>query len=143
MNRPDSFFIVSSINLSGERGVITSPHFPQSYPSGLRVEYHVRVGNGHVKLNFTELRLSRPKYYWLIDFLKVYDGKDTSAQLLATYTNNTVRQLPVIISSNTSLTVEFRSYEKQRESTFQFRAVYSRETKGKEMKFDDVGFHLR
>ena len=126
-------FVVYSINLYGTRGILTSPHYPQSYPDNVVVTYYVQVPDGHVKLNFTELIFASSNRQFYHDNLWVYDGMNASALFLARYRNKTIKYLPVVISSSNSMTIVFASSNSnQEETTFRFKAIFTGETQGRE-----------
>uniref|UniRef100_A0A8C6L3G6 CUB and Sushi multiple domains 2 n=1 Tax=Nothobranchius furzeri TaxID=105023 RepID=A0A8C6L3G6_NOTFU len=90
-------------NLTGTRGLILSPDYPEPYPHGRECDWRVTVTLDYViSLSFNQFSLE-PSY----DFLHIYDGPDSLSPLLGSFYGTDVPDR--IESSSNTLFLAFRS----------------------------------
>uniref|UniRef100_H2ZHT6 Metalloendopeptidase n=1 Tax=Ciona savignyi TaxID=51511 RepID=H2ZHT6_CIOSA len=86
-------------SITSHMGEITSPNWPNKYPSRKDCTWHVSTTAGHmVKLVFNEFELeSQPDCAY--DHLEIYDGADATAAILGRYCGSK-RPTPIVASTN-------------------------------------------
>ena len=85
-----------------EPGTITSPNYPDDYPSSSLCWYNITSPNDLVvSLDITDFQLESS-----YDYLYVYDGPNEGERLIGSYTG-TLTNIPLIISSGRSLYLVF------------------------------------
>uniref|UniRef100_A0A8C4QUT2 Metalloendopeptidase n=1 Tax=Eptatretus burgeri TaxID=7764 RepID=A0A8C4QUT2_EPTBU len=122
------------------QGTITSPNWPQRYPSRKECTWKITAPPGHhVHLVFNEFELE-PHEECNYDHVEVYDGKDVEEPLLGRYCG--ARHPPPATSSNSFLFVRFTSdASKQRKG---FRATHTTECGGEleaSLRTDEIWSH--
>ena len=135
--------LVERVDLHRLNGTITSPYYPNSYHfeefEDFTYIYHVEIPFGHVILNFTEINLAGRIFDYgniISDYISVYDGNETSAAKLRTFSPSQTDKRPaVFVSSSNQITVKFRakSLHINQEKIYRFKAFY---TTAKSGKFD-------
>ena len=93
--------------------------------------FHVTVPNGHVMLNFTEIRLASGRYS--NDRLRIYDGNTTAESAeLQYFEGKTPVVVPALfLGSSNSITVKFYANDHfVPEGTYRFKALYTLNTQG-------------
>lgn len=89
------------------------------------------VPNGHVMLNFTEMRLSRGPYF--NDIVFIYDGDTTSESAeIGRFEGKSPAVLPAwFVASSNNITVKFLCSENLvPKKTYRFKAMYTMGTQG-------------
>uniref|UniRef100_A0A7N6FBD4 CUB and Sushi multiple domains 3a n=1 Tax=Anabas testudineus TaxID=64144 RepID=A0A7N6FBD4_ANATE len=102
--------------VSNNEGVLLSPNYPMNYDNSHECVYSIQVQTGK-GINITAITFELAQG----DILKVYDGKDGSAPLLATYTGTLMQGLSLTSTSN-NLWLEF--YSDQEATAAGFRLIY-------------------
>uniref|UniRef100_A0AAQ4S5S2 CUB and Sushi multiple domains 1 n=1 Tax=Gasterosteus aculeatus aculeatus TaxID=481459 RepID=A0AAQ4S5S2_GASAC len=87
----------------GPEGVLLSPNFPSNYDNNHECIYHITTGKGRgISLKAESFLLQDG------DYLKMYDGENTSSRLLGNFTNDNMMG-PVINTTSNRLWLEFNS----------------------------------
>ena len=101
------------------RGWITSPRYPDSYPSHTAEEYLIDVDEeSRIELKFEDFR-TEPKY----DYLEVFDGNWTDARSLGNFSGIVTNE--TLISTTHQMFMIFRSDSNSNHKGFKlaFRSV--------------------
>ncbi|KAM6968265.1 CUB and sushi domain-containing protein 3-like [Aplochiton taeniatus] len=103
--------------VSDHQGILLSPNYPEAYDNRHECVYTVQVQRGKgINMTASTFQLAQG------DILKVYDGRDSSAPVLGTYTGSSMEGLSLVSTSN-QLWIEF--YSDQEATGAGFRLVYS------------------
>ncbi|KAK6327212.1 hypothetical protein J4Q44_G00028570 [Coregonus suidteri] len=105
--------------VSNSEGVLLSPNYPLNYDNSHECVYSIQVETGKgINVSASTFQLAQG------DILKVYDGGDSAAPVLGTYTGSTMLGL-VLTSTSNHLWLEF--YSDQEHTAGGFRLSYSSE----------------
>uniref|UniRef100_A0A8C7GCM9 CUB and Sushi multiple domains 3 n=1 Tax=Oncorhynchus kisutch TaxID=8019 RepID=A0A8C7GCM9_ONCKI len=103
--------------VSNSEGVVLSPNYPLNYDNSHECVYSIQVETGKgINVSASTFQLAQG------DILKVYDGGDSAAAVLGTYTGSTMLGL-VLTSTSNHLWLEF--YSDQEHTAGGFRLSYS------------------
>uniref|UniRef100_A0A674D7B9 CUB and Sushi multiple domains 3 n=1 Tax=Salmo trutta TaxID=8032 RepID=A0A674D7B9_SALTR len=103
--------------VSNSEGVLLSPNYPVNYDNSHECVYSIQVETGKgINVSASTFQLAQG------DILKVYDGGDSAAAVLGTFTGSTMLGL-VLTSTSNHLWLEF--YSDQEHTAGGFRLSYS------------------
>ncbi|XP_067093259.1 CUB and sushi domain-containing protein 3-like [Osmerus mordax] len=103
--------------VSNNEGVLLSPNYPSDYDNSHECVYSIQVQAGKgINISASYFQLAQG------DILKVYDGRDSAAPALGTYTGSTMLGLGLTSTSN-HLWLEF--YSDQEHTAGGFKLIYS------------------
>ncbi|KAK0145627.1 CUB and sushi domain-containing protein 3 [Merluccius polli] len=89
--------------VSDNEGILLSPNYPMNYGNSHECVYSIQVQTGKgINVTASTFQLAQG------DIIKVYDGKDSAAQLLGSYTGTSMQGLSLTSTSN-QLWLEFFS----------------------------------
>ncbi|XP_061094184.1 cubilin [Conger conger] len=89
-------------------GVLSSPNYPQYYPSNRQCIFRITVGvNMQIMLNFTDFSLEGYTPHCNYDYLEIRDGGYETSPLIGTYCGND--RPPLLVSHSNRLWMKFRS----------------------------------
>lgn len=98
--------------LIGTSGIITSPSYPQRYPSNKDCVYVIRIEPGHaIQLTFQDFNING-RYRdgsCIHDYVEIRDGADVNSKLLGRYCGGLVHMPPLQTSTYNYMYVRFRS----------------------------------
>ena len=120
-----------TVQLNGSSGILLSPYYPEPYLRGIKRVYHIIVSDGHVILNFTEIRLSGGLYH--NDLVFVYDGNTASESAqIGRFEGRSPAVVPAwFVGSGNNITVKFVCAEELATGkTYRFKAMYTMNTQG-------------
>uniref|UniRef100_H2ZHT2 Metalloendopeptidase n=1 Tax=Ciona savignyi TaxID=51511 RepID=H2ZHT2_CIOSA len=122
-------------SITSHMGEITSPNWPNKYPSRKDCTWHVSTTAGHmVKLVFNEFELeSQPDCAY--DHLEIYDGADATAAILGRYCGSK-RPTPIVASTN-HMFVKFFSDASVQKRGFSASHTTGKDGYGVELLFND------
>uniref|UniRef100_A0A9J7XDS2 CUB and Sushi multiple domains 1 n=1 Tax=Cyprinus carpio carpio TaxID=630221 RepID=A0A9J7XDS2_CYPCA len=87
----------------GSQGVLLSPNYPANYDNNHECIYRIETDRGKgIQITATTFQLHEG------DFLKVYDGQDSSSRLLGNFTKNDMSDV-ILNSTSNHLWMEFNS----------------------------------
>ncbi|XP_058153894.1 cubilin [Dasypus novemcinctus] len=99
---------VCSEDFTEESGTLTSPGFPQAYPSSQACTYRITVPTGQqIALHFTNFSLEEAIGGACVDFVEIRDGGYETSPLLGRYCGSNIP--PRIISHSNKLWLQFKS----------------------------------
>ncbi|KAL7734838.1 hypothetical protein ACLKA6_011119 [Drosophila palustris] len=107
-------------NITSARGTLSSPNYPDSYPSNVECDWLVtpRAGNA-IELNFEAMDIAKSEHC-NVDFLEV--RADRHGPLLGLYCDNVLPAEPLL--SNTNIWIKFRSQPGSSGNGFKLRWNY-------------------
>ncbi|XP_077987230.1 mannan-binding lectin serine protease 1-like [Glandiceps talaboti] len=96
-----------TINVNVVQGQLTSPQYPDPYPSDLDCDWLLVAAPGeHVNIQFGDVDIEREDYCQY-DYLTIYDGPDDSFNQIGSYCGT--EEPPEIFSTNRHLYITFHS----------------------------------
>ncbi|XP_042541866.1 cubilin [Dipodomys spectabilis] len=89
-------------------GILTSPNYPNNYPSDWECTYRITVGiNQQIALHFTDFSLEEGIFRTCMDFLEIRDGGYENSPILGTFCGSVLP--PTILSHSNQLWLKFKS----------------------------------
>ena len=102
-----SIFAGCKKSLTGVMGSFHSPNYPGKYPDGQYCSWRITVSPGHqIQLKFTKFSLQNENN---TDALYVYDGKNSTGEVLGVFYGGNPPSKEGIFSSSNQMFVIFRS----------------------------------
>jgi hypothetical protein len=113
------------VTLKDPEGNISSPGYPQPYPSYTSCQWDIIAEEKHyIQLVFTDMHFKRVLFYTDIDHVSVKDGLGRNDRILMRI-SRTVLTSVAVASSGRTMSVKFISYEKDKYQPYRgFRATY-------------------